>query len=85
MPTRRTFSLCWSLITPVFFHNSYTFSAKKRVLSELDCNSSAVQQVAKKHGLPPASVHIWRKNKKTIEEAAVDEDLRQRYRCPGAG
>ncbi len=41
--------------------------------------------MAKKHGLPPASVRIWRKNKKTIEEAAVDEDLRQRHRCPGAG
>ena len=68
-----------------FFHNSYTFSVKKRVLSELDCNPLADEQVAKKHGLPPASVYIWRKNKKTIEEAAVDEDLRQRHRCPGAG
>ena len=62
---RRAFNLCWSH-TPFFFRNSYTFSLKKRVLSELDCNSSADEQVAKKHGLPPASVRIWRKNKKTL-------------------
>ena len=70
---------------PDFFHNSYTFSVKKRVLSELDCNSSA-EQVTKKHGLSLASIRNRRTNKKTIiEEAAVDEDLCQRHCCPGAG